>query len=1256
MAQNIFKIYDGRNSFWQWDTDQKLIVLDETIDTVYFSNKDMSHSIPSDVYIDIDGKRVCDIPNVLLTIPKNLVASACDNDISPSNVTRIVKFAVRARPIPGNYVVIQPSQSAGVEQFNTLEAAEQWALDSKKSGAIITVNIDSNWTACVIGKDYSVIPVCDQEYVLESINNLNNLVGDVKVQTLVENHNLETRKYVDKALSEFAVSSVAYVAQDTAPEDTSVLWVDINDNEDIIGNVDLTGYATEEWVQESYQPKGEYLTEVPDGYAKIEDIPTKAEDIGAQPAGDYLTEVPSDYATKDFVTDKIDEVDLSGYALKTEIPSVPVQSVNGKIGAVNLSAADVGAITTVNGMAPDDDGNVEIDIGSGCSVTVDDETMMVSSGSASSGGTAENEVLCVTITGNETDGYTADKTADEIYDVFVAKKFVFCHLSSIDGVLSLPLVASYRGLAIFSGGDTDGNVALTISNSYGVEILSCNFLRDTEADKMKTWAENMVDEKLEDFVPGSGWNSNYNPVVKTDDMTQPVGVDADGKLWVAPIGGSTGVSGSIPLTMPKTTFYDEWQYGIGDNTVARYQCWMPNNLQYDKIRNRFIFVQCHRASHNGAFSNATMHILNLADPLMREDIAIPDIAAIANFVIDGSKYYLYPKNTSAVRYVSDDGGATWTSEALNINLQHAFGIYLCNDAFYAGCDYAWDEYHYSADGINWEVRNFGFTDANGDQTKEHSFCYWKGELYAFGRRDFGASGLNTSMTDGSVPGYAVVLKLVGDTWVSVNEDSILAFQSNTHPVPFDDKIALVSINRLSVKASLNMYEFDGENATLVKQWDDLIMDGTQGGFTTPCIAYGDGYTIIGFSGVGGDYTWAANMALFGKYEQDKPMISSYGSIKEQYFTHIGYALNQGTLSTLPVEGINSLEVSSLAVKNNADYDMLVIRNDYKWHDMTHIYGKNYITLNGKMGKIDVPSTGFGKMPFVYKNKPFAIPVANAYTGKPMILNGVFTPNENITIDVSSLQNGEGAYLAEAGQVLSSNGGTSRYFELSVLDSDTESQPETEAYTLPVATPEVLGGVMPVAKTEAMTQEVGVDAEGRLFTIPAPTVTPDTGNGDSGNTGNTGSTGNTMVKKVYEKTIETETSQLSVTLNFAKQPTKICVIGRAVETSGTAAGRGNIAFYTDGVRLFDMNIVGMVGASGSPVYSKTIAQIDGGIIRTAYAVNANQELFKWCTQTNTNDSWFFNPDNVNEVTSFVLMAWGLTAGTIEIWTDGDAVVS
>ena len=49
-----------------------------------------------------------------------------------------------------------------------------------------------------------------------------------------------------------------------------------------------------------------------DGLAKTEDIPTKPEDIGAQPKGDYLTKAP-------------------------------VESVNGKTGAVVLGAGDVGA-------------------------------------------------------------------------------------------------------------------------------------------------------------------------------------------------------------------------------------------------------------------------------------------------------------------------------------------------------------------------------------------------------------------------------------------------------------------------------------------------------------------------------------------------------------------------------------------------------------------------------------------------------------------------------------------------------------------------------------------------------------------------------------------------------------------------------------------------------------------------------------------------------------------------------------------------
>ena len=112
------------------------------------------------------------------------------------------------------------------------------------------------------------------------------------------------------------------------------------------GNVDLTGYATEEYVQEYAQPKGEYLTEVPSGYAQKSEIPTKVSQL--QNDKGYLTEHQSlaGYAKTSDIPTKPEDIGAQpsgNYALKTEIPSVPVQSVNGKTGAVQLSASDVSA-------------------------------------------------------------------------------------------------------------------------------------------------------------------------------------------------------------------------------------------------------------------------------------------------------------------------------------------------------------------------------------------------------------------------------------------------------------------------------------------------------------------------------------------------------------------------------------------------------------------------------------------------------------------------------------------------------------------------------------------------------------------------------------------------------------------------------------------------------------------------------------------------------------------------------------------------
>lgn len=181
MPQNIFKIYDGRTSFWQWDTGQKLIVLDESVNQVHFSNKNMTHSIVKKVY-EKDGMRLCNVPDLILQMPKNLIAYAYSVEGNINKTVKSVKFAVIQRPIPDDYVCNQEEQfddinrrlelleamlkdielgNQELNKFNTIEEAEQWAKENQKSAIIIVVRIDGKWIAHIVEDDYSVTPICD---------------------------------------------------------------------------------------------------------------------------------------------------------------------------------------------------------------------------------------------------------------------------------------------------------------------------------------------------------------------------------------------------------------------------------------------------------------------------------------------------------------------------------------------------------------------------------------------------------------------------------------------------------------------------------------------------------------------------------------------------------------------------------------------------------------------------------------------------------------------------------------------------------------------------------------------------------------------------------------------------------------------------------------------------------------------------------------------------------------------------------------
>lgn len=183
MPQNIFKIYDGRTNFWQWDTGQKLIVLDDSVTEVHFSNRNMEHSKKKTVYKDKDGLRVVNVPDMLLQLPKNLIAYAYAKDENGAGRTvKSVKFAVIQRPIPADYVcgqddvidditirlelleALMKDVATGKQQllkFTDIVEAAMWALQEGEPGDIIAIKIDNQWIAHIVEEDKSISVICD---------------------------------------------------------------------------------------------------------------------------------------------------------------------------------------------------------------------------------------------------------------------------------------------------------------------------------------------------------------------------------------------------------------------------------------------------------------------------------------------------------------------------------------------------------------------------------------------------------------------------------------------------------------------------------------------------------------------------------------------------------------------------------------------------------------------------------------------------------------------------------------------------------------------------------------------------------------------------------------------------------------------------------------------------------------------------------------------------------------------------------------
>lgn len=134
-------------------------------------------------------------------------------------------------------------------------------------------------------------------------------------------------------------------------------------------------------------------------------------------------------------------------------------------------------------------------------------------------------------------------------------------------------------------------------------------------------------------------------------------------------------------------------------------------------------------------------------------------------------------------------------------------------------------------------------------------------------------------------------------------------------------------------------------------------------------------------------------------------------------------------------------------------------------------------------------------------------------------------------------------------------------------------PSGGTYTLPIASPTVLGGVKPTAKTDAMTQGVGVDAEGALWTAPyiegyelvfTETIAEDV----ASYTRTTDKDGNTfdltdILVIIFTKPFAETTNKMGRALGFLPITTwahyTLCNISNSIKSDGTAVGCYDVVY-------------------------------------------------------------------------------------------------
>lgn len=124
----MFKIYDGREQFYQWDLNCKLEIEDSSVKQVHFSNKLGNASLVRETY-NANGIILVDVPNILLQEDWRLEVYAYDGNRTKHSTS----YKVESRTKPEDYIYTEEeiSRFQAIEERVTSLEADAEGLESR---------------------------------------------------------------------------------------------------------------------------------------------------------------------------------------------------------------------------------------------------------------------------------------------------------------------------------------------------------------------------------------------------------------------------------------------------------------------------------------------------------------------------------------------------------------------------------------------------------------------------------------------------------------------------------------------------------------------------------------------------------------------------------------------------------------------------------------------------------------------------------------------------------------------------------------------------------------------------------------------------------------------------------------------------------------------------------------------------------------------------------------------------------------------